>query len=151
MGPVVFSVVVTSGGSTAVEQFALPIAAAGACTITSGPSLGTNTVGTFANDTLIKTGNCPPAFNYIWAAKPWVGTLPTSDIAGMPPGLFFGADQDVINGTPTTAGTYGFNLQIIDTETGAVNPAAQENVTITIVPAASGARARAPSTSGSAP
>lgn len=72
----------------------------GSLAIATPPSLAAGSVGNPYSVTVSATGGKPP---YTWSLS---GTLP--------PGLTLNASQGIISGTPTTTGTYGFNLTVTD-------------------------------------
>lgn len=86
------------------ESFSIVINAATAPTITT-TSLPPVQVGTVYSQTIVATGGTPPYTT--WAIT--TGTLP--------PGLSLGAGTGIISGTPTTAGTYNFIVEVTDTAT----------------------------------
>lgn len=99
-----FVVEVTDGAETAAQQFSITINSAEPLVITlPGPTAQSGTVGQFYFQNLFASGGETP---YTWS------------ITGgqLPPGLELVAESNGnrIEGTPTTAGTFTFNLTVQD-------------------------------------
>ncbi|PYT24856.1 MAG: hypothetical protein DMG58_25350 [Acidobacteria bacterium] len=104
-GTFMFTVLVTdNAGSRATQQFTL-IVASGLAIIT-GADLPSATIQHAYSLTLNAAGGKPP---YTWA----------STAGSVPPGLKFGSDGS-ITGTPITAGTYHFTVQVTDQTSASV-------------------------------
>src|SRR5580704_18736780 len=86
--------------SVAAPLFCQP----GPLTITSGSPLPNATLQSPYNTTLTATGGFPP---YIWSFN--------ADLGATPPGLSI-SSSGTISGTPTTAGTYTFGVDIRDSQ-----------------------------------
>jgi len=100
-------------GQQATQQFSLTVAPPLQITTTTLPA---GTVGVKYSHDVIAQGGTPP---YTWLSP-----------GPFPPGLTFGAYDNVLSGTPTQAGTYTFTMQVIDSQANMVYKA----VTITINP-----------------
>ena len=100
----------------ATQSFALTIAGA-AFSITTSSPLTAGTIGQPYSQTLTAAGGQAP---YSW-------TLGT----GAPPGLTIAAATGVLSGTPTSAGTFSFAVQVTD----ANHLSATQNFSLTINPA----------------
>jgi hypothetical protein len=104
-GPVSFNVTVKdSSGVTATSPFTLTVNPQLAIT-TSSP-LASGAIGATYNQTLTGTGGATP---YTWAV--------TTGAASLPGGLTLAPTTGVIGGTPTTAGTFPFTIQLTDSST----------------------------------
>ena len=119
-----FTVEVTDSETTpATAQKALSITISPATLAITTTSLTGGTVGTAYSATVSATGGTTP---YTWSTT--TGALPG--------GLTLNASTGAITGTPTTAGTFDFTVEVTDSET---TPAtAQKALSITISPAQSG-------------
>jgi hypothetical protein len=100
-------------GRQVTQQFSLTVDPP--LQITTTP-LATGTVGVPYNHDVIAQGGAPP---YTWLSP-----------GPFPPGLTFGAYDNVLSGTPTQAGTYTFTMQVIDSQDNMV----YKPVTITVDP-----------------
>lgn len=69
--------------------------------IITEPPLPIGTIGENYTTTLEAEGGIPP---YTWSIA----------AGALPPGLSLDANNGIISGTPTTAGTYGFTIQVMD-------------------------------------
>lgn len=102
-GPFSFTIAVTDSTplqpATATEVFSLTVAAAPV--ITTGSTLPTGSVGVAYTENLAATGGTPP---YTWSITQ--GSLPA--------GLSLNATSGAIMGTPTTAVTVNFTVQVKD-------------------------------------
>ncbi len=99
-------------------------AASGSVTINSGPSL------TFAAP---PSGEVSIAYSDQLTATGGTGSLTWSVSSGsLPPGVTLNSSTGLLSGTPTTAGTYSFTVQIADTAGGIATKAA--TITIAAVP-----------------
>jgi WD40 repeat protein len=92
-------------GVTGSATLTVQSAPAPALAITTSSPLANGTVGTAYSATLAASGGTTP---YTWSIT--AGSLPA--------GLTLQASTGVINGTPTTAGTYNFTVQVSDSLTG---------------------------------
>ena len=93
-------------GSVVVKVVSLGIAGTGSYTYNTGPALlfpppPGGEVGVAYSDQLTVTGGTSP---FTWSVS--AGTLP--------PGLTLGASTGLLSGTPTTAGSYSFTVQVTD-------------------------------------
>lgn len=88
-----------------------------ALTIVTGTSLPVGTVGVSYSQQFSVVGGTPP---YVWSLT-----------AGSVPGLSLNPSQATLSGTPTSAGTFSFTLQVND----AANLTASRAFTVTINPA----------------
>ncbi len=79
--------------------------AAGQLTITTSSPLPAGTVNVAYLQTLTATGGTPPYVN-------WLVT-----VGSLPPGVTLGASTGQFTGTPTSAGTYNFTVQVSDSAT----------------------------------
>ena len=95
-----------TAGATATAAFALTIAPAAPLTITTSSPLPAASFGVAYSQTLSATGGSPP---YVW-----------SMISGALPGDLTLAAGGTISGTPTTAGTYSFVIQMRDSASATV-------------------------------
>jgi len=119
-----FSVLITSSTGTIADftgtsQFSVQMTAgpAAACSLTLAALPTTGTVGTPYSGTASITGGTPP---YTWTQT--AGTLP--------PGLTLATGSGLVSGTPTTAGTYAFTLQV--TDSAGAGGVSNYSITITI-------------------
>ena len=97
-----FTIQVTdSAAVTATKAFSLTINPA-ALTITTASPLPAGTVGIAYSQTFAATGGTPPYTNWVVT----VGTLPAN--------LLLNAATGALTGTPTTAGTSNFTIQVTD-------------------------------------
>src|SRR5205814_1142993 len=107
-----FTVQVTDSSSgKASKAFTLKIGRA-SCrqSIKTASPLPTGTVGTVYSQTLAATGGTPP---YAWSV-----------ISGsLPAGLTLNATSGAMSGTPTTAGTSNFTVQVTDSASGKASKA----------------------------
>jgi len=106
--------VTDSQSGAATRSFSLTITG---LTITTASPLSPGTASLPYSLTLSATGGTPP---YTWAASP-----------GIPPGLTINPSTGVIAGTPSTAGSFSFTVQVTDSK----GQAATQNYTLTINPA----------------
>ena len=116
-----FSVTVTDSqhpASMATASLSITINAALQLVTTSLPD---GTVGVFYSQTLSATGGVTP---YTWAVSQ--GALPA--------GLTLNASSGVISGTPTSAGTSTFTVQVSDAETPAVTATAALSIQVNLPP-----------------
>ena len=102
MNPVVKWLRLICALSVAAPVFCQP----GPLTITSTSPLPNATLLSFYSTTLTATGGFPP---YIWSFN--------ADLGATPPGLSL-SQSGSISGTPTTAGTYTFGVDIRDSQRG---------------------------------
>jgi len=86
-------------------------------------SLPGGTVGTAYSATLQASGGTPP---YKWSVTP----------GSLPPGLSLGQSSGALSGTPTTAGTFSFTVQVADS----TNTTASMGFSITVTSVSSGPR-----------
>jgi hypothetical protein len=116
--------VVDGAAATVTKQFTINVMAA--VDITTSSPLPAATAGAAYSTVLAASGGTPP---YTWTATP-------------PAGLTMSATTGAITGTPSTAGTTSFNVQVTDffgyTKTESfnltVNPAPAPNITTTSLP-----------------
>jgi CSLREA domain-containing protein len=96
-----FTVQVADNSSAiATKEFTLTIQAPPLIIITASP-LPTGTIGVPYSVTLEAIGGTPP---YVWSLA----------AGALPPGLSLDSVTGIISGTPTTAGTFGFTVQVTD-------------------------------------
>lgn len=114
-----FRVQLTDGASTATKDLSITINKALTITTTT---LASGVVGTAYNQTVVTDGGTAPITRSITAGV-------------LPPGLQFDTGNGQITGTPTVAGTYTFDVRVVDF-TGST--ASANNLTITIAAASSG-------------
>ena len=105
--------------SVANRNFSLTIIPAPQITTTSLPN---GSIGVFYSATLAAAGGIPP---YSWTIMQ--GSLPS--------GITLNATSGVISGTPTSAGTSSFTVQVSDSETPAMTATASLSIVITLPPA----------------
>jgi len=105
--------VADSQSGAATRSFPLTITG---LTITTASSLSPGTASQPYSQTLGVTGGTPP---YNWTASP-----------GIPPGLAINSSTGVVAGTPTTAGSFSFAVQVADSK----GQIATQNFTVTINP-----------------
>ena len=119
-----FTLTVTDNqANTATASLSITVGAG--VTITISPAtLTAGTVGTAYSQTLTATGGTAPYTYSVVAQSTGVGTLP--------PGLTLNASTGAVTGTPTTAGTYVFTVQAIDS----TQATGQQAVSLTIAAAA---------------
>jgi hypothetical protein len=92
--------VADSTSATATKEFTLTIQVPPLIIITASP-LPSGTIGVPYSVTLEAIGGTPP---YVWSIA----------AGALPPGLSLDPVTGIISGTPTTAGTFGFTVQVAD-------------------------------------
>ncbi len=98
-----FTITVTdSAGASAVQAYTLTINTNGSSLeITTSSPLPNGTVGTAYSQTLAATGGTQP---YTWSVLS----------GALPPGISLGASSGALTGTPSSAGTFNFTVQVGD-------------------------------------
>src|SRR5204862_62956 len=114
--------VIDSSSGKASKAFTLTInSTAPPLSITTASPLPSGTVGTVYSQTLAATGGTAP---YAWSV-----------ISGsLPAGLTLNATSGAISGTPTTAGTSNFTVQVIDSSSGKASKAFTLTINSTVPP-----------------
>jgi uncharacterized membrane protein len=125
-GTFTFTVSVTGGGQTATQTFTITVTAA--LTITTAGPLPNGTVGTAYSQTLTAAGGTGPL---TWAASSESGGVIVGNVTGLPPGISLNPSTGVLSGTPSSPGTFTFNVSVTS---GGQTAVAQLAITVGVPP-----------------